>query len=144
MTILEQKLKPSAPHLECTLKLTINLLEVEIRCPLPRFSSFPSLRSAHALTFSSVSPTPPAANKFDYVAVCVCRRLLLLLLLPCLAFVVARYLSVPKGPAERPPAPVRWIQAVTACLFLVAALLRARSPADTEPPEKSILPPTHV
>ena len=57
VTILEQKLKPFAPHLECTLKLTIsNLLEVEIRCPLPSSLLFPSLRSAHALTFSLVPP----------------------------------------------------------------------------------------
>ena len=51
VTILEQKLKPSAPHLECTLKLTINLLEVEIRCPLP-----PSL------LFRPVSPVRPCTH----------------------------------------------------------------------------------
>ena len=120
---------------------------------------FPSLPcSALALTFSSVSPTPPATNKFDYVALRA--RRFPSPPSPCMprppSPVVAGYLSMPKGRAE--PSGAAGAGAMdtgTYSLFpffpsfLVAALLRARShavriPARRRPPEKSILPPTHV
>ena len=64
---------------------------------------FPSLPcSALALTFSSVSPTPPATNKFDYVALRA--RRFPSPPSPCMprppSPVVAGYLSMPKGRAE--------------------------------------------
>ena len=100
---------------------------------------FPSLPcSALALTFSSVSPTPPATNKFDYVALCV--RRFPSPPSPCMprppSPVVAGYLSMPKGRAE--PSGAAGAGAMdtgTYSLFpflpsfLVAALLRARSHA---------------
>ena len=41
VTILEQKRKSYAFHLEYSLELTINLLEVEMRCPLRLCSPLP-------------------------------------------------------------------------------------------------------
>ena len=102
---------------------------------------FPSLPcSALALTFSSVSPTPPATNKFDYVALCVCVVSLPLPPLACMprppSPVVAGYLSMPKGRAEPSgAADAGAMDTGTYSLFpflpsfLVAALLRARSHA---------------
>ena len=127
---------------------------------------FPSLPcSALALTFSSVSPTPPATNKFDYVALrvrrfpsppspCMPRP-------PSSVAVVAGYLSMPKGRAE--PSGAAGAGAMdtgTYSLFpfLPSFLPRSGTPARAlprcahpstvreggDPPEKSILPPTHV